>query len=77
MRWPWQRRESVPSQEAQEALAAAKRSLEDTRNLWKPVLEVAEEARSLRARNHFAERLAHAYGTQPAPPYNRRKDDPK
>ena len=75
MRWPWNKHPQPNPHEAQEALEAAKRSLEDTRNLWRPVLEVAEEARALKSRNHFAERLAHAYGAQP--PYNRRKDDPK
>lgn len=77
MRWPWQQKEASSKREAEAALEAAKRSLEDTRNLWRPVLEVAEEARSLKTRNHFAERLAHAYGTQPPPRQNRRKDDPK
>lgn len=77
VRWPWKRRGVDP-----EATAAVERSVqarEAIRDQWQPVLEVADEMRALRERNHFADRLAHAYAAQPAPEsgvtMRRRKDD--
>jgi hypothetical protein len=65
VRWPWQRRGVDP--EAMEAVERANAEKEAIRDQWLPVLEVADEMRALRERNHFADRLAHAYGAQPAP----------
>jgi hypothetical protein len=58
VRWPWHRRESRPSQEAQAALWQADRALTDAERLDRAAQEVADRLRETRRRNHFAEAVA-------------------
>lgn len=76
MRWRRRRPQPEPSPEAarrlDEARAAREGSeerLEQVRERWPEVTEVADSLRRLRERNHFAELVARAMGggSDPAP----------
>ena len=62
MRWPWRRQPSVPSEDAQAAVAQVGRALKDVDRLAEHVDEVRVRAHAVacradevRARNHFRE----------------------
>lgn len=58
MRWPWQRK---PDQ-ADEALAEARREREEARERRKEVKSIASQLRDIREANHFAESIRRALG---------------
>ena len=67
MRWPWRKREGPAQPEAAaKAVEEAVQAREHVRGQWLPVLEASEDLRALNQRNHFADRLAHAYASRPA-----------
>ena len=57
MRWPWRRREPMPSDDARHALDQARRALVDTERMAGRVDEVADQLAEIKRRNHFREAI--------------------
>ena len=75
MRWPWPRRVSRPSQDAQAAVDQVGRALRDVDRLAEHITEVSERANAVarradevRARNHVAEAVIESIRRQVSHP---------